>query len=243
MKTPSNQLATVGDFTGCLEQGEFDYGIVTLKGIALRDEVSEEKWLTLTQNVAAMYEATGIRHQQAAFMMGDLLRWGEERFGEKYAQVIDSTREYMRLHAKTLANWQWITGKIEPSRRRENLSLAHHESVAKLDAGEQTEFLQLAEDEGMTVKELRAAIRERHPSKPRATKDSVKTVDNEKSALQKLVDVSNFLSEKGAEFLDDDQTADKWKGPMEKLYKMYRRKWQTDNAKRPATARKKKGKK
>lgn len=201
-----SELSTVADFTGCLEQGEFDYGIVTLKGIALRDEVSEEQWLTLTRNVAAMYEVTGVKHQQAAFMMGDLLKWGEERFGEKHAQAIDATRAYMRVHAKTLANWQWIAGKIEPSRRRENLSLAHHECVARLDAGEQDEFLSLAESEDMTVAELRKSIRERHPGKRRRTK--VKTIvkidtDNPEAVTDALQILANHLCNPKTKWIPD----------------------------------------
>lgn len=226
----NNQLAAgaVADFTACLEQGEFDYGIVTLKGIVLRDEVSEEKWLTLTRNVAAMYEATGVKHQQAAFMMGDLLKWGEERFGEKYADIIDATRAYMRVHVKTLSNWQWIAGKIAPSRRRENLSLAHHEAVAKLDSDEQEEFLQLAEDEGMSVKELRNSIRERHPGKPRTQK--VKTIvsidtDNPEAVTDALQIIANHLSNPDTEIIND------WKEHMDAIHRAYRRKWQSGVAK------------
>jgi hypothetical protein len=209
-----------------LEQGEFQFGIISETGIVFKDETPSSEWREITERICAGLERSGKAHSHFAMLLGDALRFGEDKYGEEFANAIDATREWMRLQGIQVAkNWQWVAGKIPPHIRRINLSFAHHEIVAKLEQSEQEEFLKLSEDEGLTVRELRDKVRERHPGKPRATKDSVKTVDNEKSALQKLVDVSNFLSEKGAEFLDDYKTADKWKGPMEKLFKMYRRKW------------------
>lgn len=225
MKQPSEEagtdLAITGDIAGILSQGEFQWGIVSETGMVFKDETPEAEWKRITENLCLLYEHTGKRNAQAAMMLGDALRFGEEKFGETYADVIDATREYMRtIGIKTLQNWQWIAGKIAPSRRHANLSLAHHEAVAKLQPDEQDKFLALAEDEAMTVKELRTSIREAHPSKPRKTK-TVTKLDNAQSALQKLIDVSNWLSE------HSDEVDAKWKGPLEKAHLVYRRKWQS----------------
>lgn len=218
-------LALTGDIAGILEQGEFAWGIVSETGMVFKDETPENEWKRITENLCLLYEHTGKRNAQAAMMLGDALRFGEEKYGETYADVIDATREYMRtIGIKTLQNWQWIAGKIAPSRRHANLTLAHHEAVAKLPPDEQDKFLALAEDEAMTVKEIRASIREAHPGKPR-TKKTVTKSDNAQSALQKLIDVSNWLSEHF-----DEVTAD-WKAPLEKAHKVYRRKWQSGHKK------------
>lgn len=212
------------DVSGIMNQGEFQWGIVSSTGIALKDETPEKEWHRITEDVCRIFEATGKKHAQAAMMLGDLLKFGAEKYGETYADAIDATRDYMRVEIQTLKNWQWIAGKIHPSRRRENLSLAHHESVARLAIEDQDKFLKLAEDEGMNVKELRGAIREARPSK-RKTKSKVKvtTTDNAESITQKLIDASNWFTE--------NAPTDKMKGPLEKLYKAYRRNWQNGRRK------------
>lgn len=216
---PEEQSLGVQDISGIMDQKEFEWGIVSATGIALKDETPEKEWHRITEEVCRIFEFTGKKHGQAAMMLGDLLRFGEEKFGENYAAVIDSTRDYIRVQVKTLTNWQWIAGKIAPSRRRENLTLGHHEAVARLAIEDQDKFLTLAEDEGFNVKELRGAIREARPSK-RKEKTKVTNTDNDASALQKLIDVSNFCSE------HPDAVNEKWKGPLSKLHLVFRRKWQ-----------------
>lgn len=220
---PEDQSLGVQDISGIMDQKEFEWGIVSATGIALKDETPEKEWHRITEEVCRIFEFTGKKHGQAAMMLGDLLRFGEEKFGENYSAVIDSTRDYIRVQVKTLTNWQWIAGKIAPFRRRENLTLGHHEAVARLAIEDQDKFLTLAEDEGFNVKELRGAIREARPSK-RKEKTKVKTTDNEASALQKLIDASNFCSE------HPDAVNEEWKGPLSKLHLVFRRKWQTGKA-------------
>ena len=215
--------ATVGDFTQCLEQGEFKFWITSSTGCLPRDECPEAAWKTHTQNVALMFEATGRKHGQAAMMLGDLLNWGEERFGEKYTDVIDSTREFIRLSAKTIANWSWVASKIPPSRRRESLTLSHHEAVAKLPADEQDEYLMLADNEGLSVTELKAKIKEAHPSPPRTPKAkiTVHVEETPEAMLDAATRVCGWL--KSVEGTDLDE---KWKPVLADLHKLYRRRYQ-----------------
>lgn len=229
MKQPSEEagtLAITGDIAEILNQGEFEWGIVSETGMVFKDETPENEWKRITENLCLLYEQTGKKNAQAAMMLGDALRFGEEKFGETYADVIDATRAYMRVvGAKTLQNWMWIASKIAPSRRHANLSLAHHEAVAKLPADEQDKFLALAEDEALTVKELRTSIREAHPSKPRK-KVAVTKLDNAQSALQKMIDVSNWLSE------HSDEIGKDWKEPLHKCEKVFRRMFRGSGHKR-----------
>lgn len=209
-----------------LKQGDFSWGAVSETGMTFKPDVDETEWQNITQQLCNLFEFTDKTHSHVAMMLGDALRYGEDRFGEKFANVIDATREYMRVRGiDRVKNWQWVAGKIAPERRRINLSFAHHELVAPLDPVEQDEFLDLAESEAMKVRELRKVIRDRHPSKPRKGAKAKEKVDTEKSALQKLIDVSNFVSEQGKDFPAEAKTAKLWKGPMEKLYKLFRRKW------------------
>lgn len=226
MKNASEEAGgSIIDVSGILKQGEFQWGIVSATGMVFKDETPELEWKRITESICTLFEKSDRTHSQAAMMLGDSLRFGEEKFGEKYADVIDATREYMRARGIEQAkNWQWVAGKIPPHIRRIDLSFAHHELVAKLEQSEQEEFLKLAEDENLTVRELREKIRERHPSKPRTQK--VKTIvsidtDKPESITDALQILGNHLSNPDTEILDD------WKEHLEALYKVYRRKWQT----------------
>lgn len=198
MKSPSSEeSSSLVDISGILTQGQFEWGIVSETGMVFKDETPESDWQRITQNICALFEKSDRTHSQCAMMLGDALRFGEEKFGEKYADVIDATRDYMRTRGIEQAkNWMWVAGKVPPHLRNINLSFAHHELVAKLDQSEQEEFLKLAESEALTVRELREKVKERHPGKPRTTK--VKTIvkidtDNPEAVTDALQILANHL--------------------------------------------------
>ena len=86
---------------------------------------------------------------------GDWCNHGERKYGEKYTQAIEAS-DYEK---QTLKNAAWISGKIESSRRRDNLSWSIHSEVAGLDLKDQDKWLDRAEEEGLTRSELRSLIR------------------------------------------------------------------------------------
>ena len=104
------------------------------------------------------WQAVGVQLRQiesgVSWWIGDWLRYGEHNYGETYAQAIEQTD----LAYSTLANTVWVTGKIEPSRRRENLSFKHHAEVASLEPVEQDALLTEAEMRRWTSPELRTAV-------------------------------------------------------------------------------------
>ena len=86
--------------------------------------------------------------------LGDWWLYGERKYGEGAAQAADVGQD---LH--TLQNAAWVASRVEPSRRREDLSHSHHEAVAKLEPEEQDRWLDKAAGSGMNVHQLRAHIR------------------------------------------------------------------------------------
>jgi len=220
-------LINTPDISGCLDQGTFDFWITTATGIAIKDEIPLPTLRDLTKNVAIMFEASGKQHAHAAMVLGDILNFWEEKFpGEDATQQIETAREWMRVQVKTIHNWMWVASKVEPSRRRENLSLEHHVAVAKLPAGEQTEYLRLADDEGMSVTELKSKIKEAHPGKPRASKVSMmckidttkpQAIGDALSILAGHFGAKNEEGEYAAELLDD------WEPHLAVLEKTLRR--------------------
>lgn len=91
----------------------------------------------------------------AMWWIGDGLNWGEERFGEQYAQVMDATDyEY-----STLANAASVARRVAPQVRRVELSWSHHAEIAACkDADEQARWLTLAIEGSWTSKELRERV-------------------------------------------------------------------------------------
>lgn len=87
--------------------------------------------------------------------LGDWWRYGEREYGESAAQAAP-----LGVSAKTLQNAAWVAQAIEPSRRREDLSISHHAAVAGLeDPAEQDRWLDKAAGSDMSVGELRGRIR------------------------------------------------------------------------------------
>jgi len=72
------------------------------------------------------------------------------------------------LAEQTLTNFKYVSDHVEISRRRENLTWAHHQEVAALEPTEQKLWLDKAEkgngDSPWKVKELRRAIKDSKPS-------------------------------------------------------------------------------
>jgi hypothetical protein len=86
--------------------------------------------------------------------IGDLLVYGERRWGEMYEEMIERTGYEIR----TLRTLKWVAGQIHPSRRRDDLSFAHHQEAAGLTADEQDAILARAALEGWTREMVRHAV-------------------------------------------------------------------------------------
>ena len=90
------------------------------------------------------------------WVLGDLLNYGESRYGEKYAQAIEVTgHEY-----QTLANYASVCRRVPMERRQAELSFSHHALVASRAPEEQVQLLHTAWDEYMTTAQLRAVVSE-----------------------------------------------------------------------------------
>ncbi len=99
--------------------------------------------------------------------VADLYLFGEQKFGERAAQVIDARK----ISRRRLANYVWVARKFSGRRRtwrRKSLSFSHHEAVAGLiddpDHPELTqrarELLELASEIGLSVQDLEDQVAE-----------------------------------------------------------------------------------
>lgn len=107
-----------------------------------------QEWEAATQWTARVVEAS-------PWWRAALLVYGEQRFGEMYAQAVEATG----LAVGTLMNEVYVFNRVDASRRRENVPFAMHQEVAPLEPAEQEYWLQKVEEDGLTREQLRAQLR------------------------------------------------------------------------------------
>jgi hypothetical protein len=132
-------------------------GELSETGYRLPPDLTYERWASIGATLL-------LTHRAVMFWIGDWLRYGEARYGEKYAQAIETTD----FAYQTLRNAVWVCEHVEMSRRRDNLSFGHHDAIAALDPGQQDELLERAAPDPddpfsrprLTVTDLRRAARQ-----------------------------------------------------------------------------------
>jgi hypothetical protein len=136
-----------------LSEGKMQVGkfVLTPVGLEVRGEPSFEEWREAGEVLRYMEGSTH-------WWLGDWLNLGEQSYGEMYLKAEAAIGD--SLSYGTLRNCKSVAGKVELSRRRDNLSFAHHQEVAPLPPRDQTKWLKQAEDEGWTRAQLRAALRD-----------------------------------------------------------------------------------
>ncbi len=87
--------------------------------------------------------------------LGDWVRYGAEKWGEKYTQAAKITG----YDPRSLANMASISAAFESSRRRDDLTWSHHVAVAALPEAEQELWLDRAAAENLSVADLRTELR------------------------------------------------------------------------------------
>lgn len=107
--------------------------------------VTWEEW-------SELWSAVEQTHKSAAFWSGDALLAGQREFGERFSQVVDP--KYIHQQKGPM----WVCARIEPSRRRASLSYSLHKLLAALERAEQERWLDRAEAEAWSVRELKAAM-------------------------------------------------------------------------------------
>jgi len=117
-------------------------------GLVPVGEPTFEQWATCG---AFLKNASGAVH----FWIGDWLNFGEDKWGEMYAQAVEDTGYAIQ----TLMNDKWVAGRVKSLDRRENLPYSHHVEVANLEPEEQKELLDRAEREHLDVRSFRQVVR------------------------------------------------------------------------------------
>ena len=113
-----------------------------------RHTISLSQWVADGQRLGAI--GRGVN-----WWLGDWLRFGNAKFGERYVRATRITG----YDVQTLMNMVYVASRFEPGRRREQLSWSHHAELAALEPDDQDHWLALAEEQRLSVRDLRGELR------------------------------------------------------------------------------------
>ncbi|MGH2821927.1 MAG: LmbU family transcriptional regulator, partial [Thermoleophilaceae bacterium] len=84
----------------------------------------------------------------SAWWIGDWIRYGSSRYGDRYAAASQVTG----YDAQSLMNMSYVASRFAPSRRRPGLSFSHHAELAGLAPEDQELWLDRAEAGALSVR-------------------------------------------------------------------------------------------
>jgi len=112
-------------------------------------ELDHRQWLIAGRKLARFTRCS-------QWWIGDWIRYGSAKWGEKYAEAIRVTG----YDDGTLRNWAYVTSRFPLSLRSDKLSWSHHVLIAPLATiGERRAWLERVVHDKLTVEDLRIELR------------------------------------------------------------------------------------
>lgn len=207
-----------------LTVGKFEFYAVSEHGMTFTNETPRAEWLDAVKRLTHFYEHAGMARERTLMLIADALTFGEQTYGEDYAQAIEDARSALGLKIKTVQNAIYTYKRIPVALRGASLTLSHYKEISPLEAEEQEKFIARAVKENLTVAELKNEIAVAHPTtkrgKPRAAKTLVVDLESEEGLHHAAEKVAEFLTKQAK---SKEKLSKKWKGALEPAYKAYRR--------------------
>jgi hypothetical protein len=131
-------------------------------------DLDHSDWLSAGRRLGAIGRCS-------QWWIGDWVRYGTARWGEKYAEAARVTG----YDVASLRNMAWVASRFDLSLRNDKLTWSHHVLLAPLEPEAQREWLQRASEERLSVADLRLELRALRAGDPKparvatvATKDT-----------------------------------------------------------------------
>lgn len=115
---------------------------------APREDMGQAEWLAAGRRLGAIGRCS-------QWWIGDWVRYGAARWGERYAEAARVTG----YDVASLRNMAWVASRFDLSLRSDKLSWSHHVLLAPLDRREQRRWLERAVAERLSVADLRLELR------------------------------------------------------------------------------------
>jgi hypothetical protein len=123
--------------------------------------VSKVAWLPPRDLGQAEWLSTGRRlgaiGRCSQWWIGDWIRYGTARWGEKYVEAARVTG----YDVTSLRNMAWVAAQFDSSLRSDKLSWSHHVLLAPLTRDQQRVWIERAVEERLSVADLRLELRAR----------------------------------------------------------------------------------
>jgi hypothetical protein len=116
-------------------------------------ELGHADWLATGRRLGAIGRCS-------QWWVGDWIRYGTSKWGEKYAEAARVTG----YDVASLRNMAWVASRFDSSLRSDKLTWSHHVLLAPLDPDSQRKWLTRACEERLSVADLRIELRALRPA-------------------------------------------------------------------------------
>ncbi|MGH2974663.1 MAG: hypothetical protein ACRDLL_07340 [Solirubrobacterales bacterium] len=131
-------------------------------------DLGQPEWLATGRRLGAIGRCS-------QWWIGDWIRYGSSRWGEKYAEAARITG----YDVASLRNMSWVASQFDLSLRSDKLTWSHHVLLAPLEADEKRHWLDRAVEERLSVADLRIELRgRRQGGAGRQDKDGEKAAEH-----------------------------------------------------------------
>ncbi|WP_369193164.1 LmbU family transcriptional regulator [Streptomyces djakartensis] len=150
--------------------------LTTKVGLQMPSRMAYEEWERAGRQLADVLDSS-------SWWLGDWLVYGKDHYTDRYQRGIRTAG----LSYQTLRNYAWVSRRFELGRRRAALSFQHHAELASMTVEEQDRWLDRAEQERWTTRQLRTAVRaERHgDQRPGGPAEPIRRLEVRGSRLQR----------------------------------------------------------
>ncbi len=113
-------------------------------------DLGQAEWLSTGRRLGAIGRCS-------QWWIGDWIRYGTARWGEKYTEAARVTG----YDVASLRNMAWVAAQFDLSLRSDKLSWSHHVLLAPLERDQQQRWIARAVEERLSVADLRLELRAR----------------------------------------------------------------------------------
>jgi hypothetical protein len=113
-----------------------------------RAKMEHAEWIAAGRRLGAIGRCS-------QWWIGDWVRYGNSKWGEKYVEAARVTG----YDVASLRNMVWVASRFDLSLRSDTLTWSHHVLLAPLEPEEQRQWLKRANEERFSVADLRIELR------------------------------------------------------------------------------------
>lgn len=129
-------------------KGRWPKGALTKIAWAPSSDLDHSDWLATGRRLGAIARCS-------QWWIGDWVRYGTAKWGEKYVEAARATG----YDVASLRNMAWVASQVDLSLRSDKLTWSHHVLLAPLEPDQQQRWLRQASEERLSVADLRLELR------------------------------------------------------------------------------------